>query len=102
VEDLIYDGYDDITRGLVNYALYDDSCQTVLSYITKIDLGPLGIAEDQEIGWKVWSMDGVIYVTIDAEGTVELITISGEIVDTFQLQHGENKISTKFQQGLFF
>ena len=102
VEDLIYDGYDDITRGLVNYALYDDSCQTILSYVTKIDLGPLGIAENQEIGWKIWSVDGKIYVATDAEGTLELITISGEVVATFQLQQGENTVSTNVERGLYF
>ena len=102
VEDLIYDGYDDITRGLVNYALYDDSCQTILSYVTKIDLGPMGIAEGQEMGWKVWSMNGNMYVTTDAEGTLELITLSGEVLETFHLQKGENTMTTNVQQGLYF
>ena len=102
VEDLIYDGYDDITRGLVNYALYDDSCETILSYVTKIDLGPLGISDGQEIGWKVWSLDGKIYVAMDTEGTLELITLSGEMVQTFQLQQGEQTIVTDVEQGLYF
>jgi len=102
VEDLIYDGYDDITRGLVNYALYDDSCQTILSYITKINLGPLGIAEDEEMGWNVWSMDGNMYVATVAEGVVELITLSGEVIETFHLQKGENTMTTNVQQGLYF
>ena len=102
VEDLIYDGYDDITRGLVNYALYDDSCETILSYVTKIDLGPLGIVDYQEIGWKFWSIDGRIYVATDAEGTLELISISGEVVETFELQQGENTMTTNVQQGVYF
>ena len=38
IENLILDGYDDITRGLVNYAIYDDSCANVLDYIVKINL----------------------------------------------------------------
>jgi hypothetical protein len=39
VEDLILDGYDNITRGLVNYALYDDSCNVMQAFIQKINLG---------------------------------------------------------------
>lgn len=38
IEDLIYDGYDDITRGLFNYAIYDSACQNILTYVTKVDL----------------------------------------------------------------
>jgi hypothetical protein len=38
IENLIYDGYDDITRGLYNYAIYDSACQNILTYVTKVDL----------------------------------------------------------------
>lgn len=39
IEMKLYDGYDDITRGLVNYAIYDDSCVNVVTYVMKVDLG---------------------------------------------------------------
>lgn len=38
IENLIYDGYDDITRGLYNYAIYDSACQNILTLVTKVDL----------------------------------------------------------------
>ena len=38
IENLIYDGYDDITRGLYNYAIYDSACLNIISYVTKVEL----------------------------------------------------------------
>ena len=38
IENSIYDGYDDIARGLVNFAIYDDSCTNILQYIVKVNL----------------------------------------------------------------
>ena len=38
IEGLIFDGYDDFTRGLFNYAIYDSTCTTVLQYVTKVNL----------------------------------------------------------------
>ncbi len=35
IEEKIYDGYDDITRGLISYAIYDSSCSTILQYVNK-------------------------------------------------------------------
>ncbi|MBX7243104.1 MAG: T9SS type A sorting domain-containing protein [Bacteroidia bacterium] len=46
VEGLIYDGYDDITRGLFNYAIYDSACQNVLYYVTKVNLGTTNLENE--------------------------------------------------------
>jgi len=35
----IYDGYDDITRGLINFAIYDSSCTNIKQRVIKINLG---------------------------------------------------------------
>lgn len=35
----IYDGYDDITRGLINFAIYDTSCTNIIQRVIKINLG---------------------------------------------------------------
>lgn len=35
----IYDGYDDITRGLINFAIYDTSCTNIKKRVIKINLG---------------------------------------------------------------
>ncbi len=38
IENLIFDGYDDITRGLFNYTVYDSTCVNVIRFVTKIML----------------------------------------------------------------
>jgi hypothetical protein len=38
IENLIYDGYDDITKGLFNYTIYDSTCVNVIRLVTKIML----------------------------------------------------------------
>lgn len=35
----IYDGYDDITRGLINFAIYDTSCSNIIQRVIKIQIG---------------------------------------------------------------
>lgn len=35
----IYDGYDDITRGLINFAIYDSTCTDITQRVIKINLG---------------------------------------------------------------
>ena len=49
VEQKILDGYDDITRGLVSYAIFDTSCTNVLAIINKVPgtTGALELLEDQ-------------------------------------------------------
>jgi hypothetical protein len=37
-EALLFDGYDDITRGLFNYALYDSSCTNIVQLISKVSI----------------------------------------------------------------
>ena len=46
IESLIYDGYDNITLGLYNYAIYDSACQNIISYVTKVNLGTTAIENE--------------------------------------------------------
>jgi hypothetical protein len=55
IENLIYDGYDDITRGLYNYAIYDSACQNIVTFVTKVDL---------------------VYTSIEKETTLSNFTLS--------------------------
>jgi len=38
IEAKIYDGYDDITRGLLNFAVYDSTCTTQMYRVMKVNL----------------------------------------------------------------
>jgi hypothetical protein len=48
VEATLFDGYDDITRGLLSYALFDTTCTSVLRIINKFTVS--GIQEEEGLG----------------------------------------------------
>jgi hypothetical protein len=52
-EQLLFDGYDDITRGLFNYALYDSSCTNILQLVSKV-LIPTAIGDVRELTIEVF------------------------------------------------
>ncbi|MEN9968156.1 MAG: hypothetical protein RIR94_328 [Bacteroidota bacterium] len=105
IENLILDGYDDITRGLVNYAIYDDSCANVLDYVVKINLdGGVGLTTFQPNVWRLKGQDAnTIYIESSQELQLELLNSVGQVQSVMTLQKGENKISTNdFPSGLYF
>jgi hypothetical protein len=101
IENGIFDGYDDITRGLVNYAIYDDSCQTVVSYVTKIDLGgPAGLtALDEQ--WNTWFDGESLVIENNIPGIFSIYDIQGTRLMNAEAAVGLNKISLTLPQGLY-
>ena len=101
IENGIFDGYDDITRGLVNYAIYDDSCQTVVSYVTKIDLGgPAGLtALDEQ--WNTWYDGESFVIENNIPGIFSIYDIQGTRLINATATVGLNKISLTLPQGLY-
>jgi hypothetical protein len=101
IENGIFDGYDDITRGLVNYAIYDDSCQTIVSYVTKIDLGgPAGLtALDEQ--WNTWFDGESLVIENNIPGIFSIYDIQGTRIMNATATVGLNKISLTLPQGLY-
>jgi hypothetical protein len=101
IENGILDGYDDIIRGLVNYAIYDDSCQTVVSYVTKIDLGgPAGVtALDEQ--WNTWFDGESLVIENNIPGIFSIYDIQGTRIMNATATVGLNKISLTLPQGLY-
>ncbi len=99
IENGIYDGYDDITRGLVNYAIYDDSCTTILDLITKIVLEEqAGLAESQA-KWNIFNVNDVLHVSIVKETEVKIYTTTGQLVAAKKLFSGENLVQLDVPPG---
>jgi hypothetical protein len=105
IENLILDGYDDITRGLVNYAIYDDSCANVLDYVVKINLdGGVGLASLQPHTWRLKAQDAnSLFIESDQVIQLQLLNAIGQVQKEITLQKGENKISTtNLPSGIYF
>lgn len=96
IENLILDGYDDITRGLVNYAIYDDSCANVLDYIVKINLdGGAGLENLNLANWKLKGQDAnYIYIESENELQLDLYNMTGQLENTYSFNEGVNRILT--------
>lgn len=105
IENLILDGYDDITRGLVNYAIYDDSCANVLDYVVKINLdGGAGLTNLQLNSWRLKGQDAnSLYIESTQATRLELMNAIGQVQKVITLQKGENQIFTNaFPSGIYF
>ncbi|MEY5001876.1 MAG: hypothetical protein RLZZ211_1912 [Bacteroidota bacterium] len=105
IENLILDGYDDITRGLVNYAIYDDSCANVLDYVVKINLdGSAGLTTLQFNNWKLKGQDQqALYLECSEDIELVLINTMGQVLDQLKLKSGVNTIPTaNLTKGVYF
>jgi hypothetical protein len=104
IEGLIYDGYDDITRGLVNYAIYDDSCQNVLEYVVKVNLGGSANLESTSIAdFKAYfvSLNELIIIS-DKDQIIQLYDGLGRKMNQHPVVTGENNIKSPISSGLLF
>jgi len=102
IENGIFDGYDDITRGLVNYAIYDDSCENVLTYVTKVNLGgPAGITELEDM-WKTWYDGNNLVINSLQEGTYRVVNAMGLTITSLPLSAGKHTLSLVLPSGIYW
>lgn len=103
IESFIFDGYDDITRGLVNYAIYDDSCNTILSYIVKVQLGNSSVIENDFTNtFKILSQNETS-ITLDSnkEMLIYLLNSSGQILNQFEIAEGTQEVNFSCSNGVY-
>lgn len=102
IENGIFDGYDDITRGLVNYAIYDDSCQNVLSYVTKVQLeNPAALSEIQG-AFAVWYDGNNLVIYSLQEGTYRVVNAMGSTITSLPLSAGKHTLSLVLPTGIYW
>jgi hypothetical protein len=99
IENGIYDGYDDITRGLVNYAIYDDSCTTILDLITKIVLEESAGVLENQASWDVFNVNNVLHISIVKETEVKIYSTTGQLVVSKKLLPGDNLVQLDVAPG---
>ena len=101
IENSIYDGYDDITRGLVNYAIYDDSCATILSFVTKVALNETNGLNELTQEFNVWNTNQELYVVTENDGYMHLLNAHGQIILEHQLTAGKSIIPFDLAPGIY-
>jgi hypothetical protein len=103
IENLLFDGYDDITRGLMNYAIYDDSCASIVTYITKIDLDePASLTE---LSTEFQLFQSAEFITVQAKNPInslQLINAMGQVlVDATPNKKSFTLIPSNFANGVY-
>jgi hypothetical protein len=98
IEEYLIDGYDDISKGLINYQVYDSSCVNVLSTVSKF--GELASIQTAQLEFKytnpfqteiqlVCSLKIEEIVLIDMNGKLYYLKSSGNnLFDTSSLPSG--------------
>lgn len=101
IENGIYDGYDDITRGLVNYAIYDDSCSSIVSFVTKVILsGSAGLAEESS-SIKIWQVNNELHLFVESEIDIQILDVTGKVLMQKTIEQGETKVQINFPAGIY-
>ena len=101
IENGIYDGYDDITRGLVNYAIYDDSCSSIVTYVTKVVLNePSGLSELNAM-WKIWQEANALHVFVEKETQIQIFSFTGKVYLELTILPGDNSLGLDLPSGIY-
>lgn len=101
IENSIYDGYDDITRGLVNYAIYDDSCSSILSYVTKVLLEETTGLPENNLEWNAWHANSELHLETDRALTINVFNAIGQPILTTAISPGKSNVPMTCTPGIY-
>jgi hypothetical protein len=92
----IYDGYDDISRGLVNFSIYDSTCSNIIGTVTKVFI-PTEAGTPLEARIEVYpnpSQGQAILRLAGAESglTGQLLDLQGRALQVFSLQGDQHAL----------
>lgn len=94
IEAKIFDGYDDITKGLISYAIFDTTCTSVIAYVNKSPF--TGLNEEASTGeipvFPNPFRDEVVISNPGDYSMFDIYTLFGSRILSGTLVQGENKI----------
>jgi len=82
IESSIYDGYDDITRGLLNYSVYDSSCTSLLQSVIKFEEGSSSLVKVEPANPRLINpvRDNLHFVGVDEVSDLIVRNMLGQTV----------------------
>jgi hypothetical protein len=103
IEAKIYDGYDDITRGLLNFAVYDTSCTTQLYRVLKVNI--LGSSEVAQLALSAYPNPFADVLVIEGLNTgdhVQVRTTTGQLIGEAEAAFAELRLdASDWPRGLY-
>ncbi len=105
IESKIYDGYDDITSGLISYSIFDSACLLVLKTVNKLGTAS-GVQSNQLSTFSIYPNPTSEFINIDNVGnstSIEFFSITGASQFKMDLINGNNKIDlTMLPKGIYY
>ena len=101
VEQSIYDGYDDITRGLVNYAVYDNSCKSVSFFVEKVPLGNNTSVKNLKTNFSSFYSGGMLNISSSGLARLHISDLSGRCLQQFDVKAGNTEIPLSLKPGVY-
>lgn len=103
IELYLFDGYDDISKGLINYSLFNSNCTTVLGTVLKFQNQGVGISETmaESISYSNPISD---FLTFFQETPIDKLTIANSYGQTFTVNaQSPNVFDLRFlNAGIYF
>lgn len=106
IEAKIFDGYDDITKGLISYAIFDSTCTNVLKYVNKD--GGVASLNNTENPRELHFYPNPVndQLTIENSGNYnnyQILSMEGRLLTLGELKIGGTQIDTSvIPFGIFF
>ena len=95
VEDKIFDGYDDISKGLISYEIFDTSCTSVLRTVQKAGQ-PVGIVDHQRAAELLVFpnpfVENLFLTNSKGYKAYQLLSLQGQLIQGGNLVDGTNSI----------
>jgi hypothetical protein len=103
IEEYLLDGYDDITKGLINYTLYDSTCTTILGTVSKFLDQSAGLSESVNPTYLYPNptSDLITLNMTAANATIEVADAQGKILQTSNVENGGTLSLASYETGMY-
>lgn len=106
VENKIFDGYDDIAKGLISYAIFDTSCTSVLKLVQKVGQ-PVGMENKQNAAELLVFpnpfAENLFITNSKRYKAYQLLSLQGQLIKGGNLAEGKNSIQlSELPAGIYF
>lgn len=101
IESKILDGYDDISRGLISYAIYDTGCVNVLQSVNKANPNT-GLKSIQTSEFKIYPnpTNGQLFLgPLNTNVLAQIFDQSGKALGAYNLNTGMNSLDLAYLPG---
>jgi hypothetical protein len=105
IEEKILDGYDDIVKGLISYAIFDTNCTTIIQTVYK---QPLTSTNESQVKTQTTVFPNPVADIVNISNPnkfakAEIIDMKGQILFSWKLFEGNNQQSLKdLPAGIYF